>query len=1600
MGWIKNLNREQGVTELERVVAGLEHASTLAPVVQLWWLSGAVIEALQEQKLEPALSLNMVLGQIDRQIKSLIDEGELALAKQPPLDLIKNLLYFAALAEPGGERVDAVKSAFKLDHALPKEEEIEAARAGISGRNVEVMQAVTGALKEDLATIKDSLDLFVRSEQRETAALQPLADNLKRVGDTLGMLGFGHARKLVMEQFHSTEDMVQGSRPVDDAALMDIAGALLYVDSSLSGDTQQQLEEGGDEAAAGVQLPQAEIQQIHTAVLDEASKSLAESKEAITNYLEDSDESEPMTAVPQLLQQVQGALQVMNQPRAATMLLQATRYVEQQLIDVDELPVNDDQAALAEAIAGIELYMEGLAANRPHSNLLDAVEGRLTLLGCEEVALNESESTASTDAELRAEFSADVVSDDAPESAGLDEVSESLEESQLPEVICGEPIGTLRTEVTQTEESADFEFSDELDDEILDIFVEEAEEEYADIKVHLPRWLANPEDEESLTIIRRSFHTLKGSGRLVGANLVGEFAWSMENMLNRVIDNSVELSPTMSRLLESALDALPELLVQIKEGIKPHSDIKGLMAQAAAMSQPGEVEIPPLAAVPLEPALGHVEDEVAEAVPALKLEAESEPEPQSEAMDPVLYGIFRKESEGHFAEIHRFVDSARGGETALSESLARALHTLHGSAHMANANSIAELTGRMEQCVNAMMEAGVRADPSLLTLLEGVVTRTESILHLLDQADPEIPDYSDLLSRIDATQTSIEERQAEPVQKSDEEQSALSTAGEAAQVIELPTTQEQAFVEHLAEDEPDAELLSVFLEEGDEILESSDEIIQSWRSDPESRESVAALQRELHTLKGGARMAGLSSIGDLSHGLESLLTAIAEGQLIGTVAAVDLVQRALDRLHQMLSMAHRSERAEAADELLLQLEQMRRGVPNGAPQPELVGESVPNEELEAAPEESDLQLAAIEAPSEPVEADDQEAAVAAEAVSGDEAKRSQHEVVRVRADLLDDLVNYAGEASIYRSRLEQQVGTLGFNLQEMTQTAQRLQAQLRQIDLETEAQILSRHEQIALDQNAEFDPLEMDRYTHMQELSRALSETANDMVSIQNLLESSTRESETLLLQQSRVNTELQEGLMRSRMLPFSGLITRLRRLMRQTADTVGRDVGLFVRGAELELDRKVLDRIVAPLEHMLRNAIAHGIESPQQRQALGKSADGRVEISLAREGAEIVLSMKDDGCGIDVSQVREKAIERGLMRADSELDDHTIIQFILTSGFSTAQEVTQVAGRGVGMDVVNSEIKQLGGSLEIDSTQGEGSEFTIRMPLTLSVNRAIMVQNGEDIFAIPLTAVEGVTRISGKDMQRYQEDASLGYEYGGRTYFVTPLASLLGLASQKQHDEGRMYPMLLVRSGNVRVAVQIENLQGSREIVVKSVGPQIGGVPGVSGATILGDGRVVLILDIGAMTRQHQFDMEIDSSAAMAAAMAMSESDETLVMVVDDSITIRKVTSRLLERNQMNVFTAKDGVDAVAQLQERIPDVFLLDVEMPRMDGFELATFIRSEPQLKHIPIIMITSRTGEKHRARAFEIGVNRYLGKPYKEQELVENIREVLELDHESA
>ncbi len=828
----------------------------------------------------------------------------------------------------------------------------------------------------------------------------------------------------------------------------------------------------------------------------------------------------------------------------------------------------------------------------------------------------------------------------------------------------------------------------------------------------------------------------------------------------------------------------------------------------------------------------------------------------------------------------------------------------------------------------------------------------------------------------------------------------------------------------------DAELMAIFAEEANELLEAIDRAVSAWQTHLDQTEATSDLQRLLHTLKGSARMARVPRIGDASHELETYISAVDQRRGPASAESVAVVRHAVDVIQGMAERVAAGERPAPADELIALLRAARSTI--------VRGEDPSIEQLRATPAqaaaedgEATVDESAVDAvapgPADTGETivaaddrdDDAEDAEEEQPVAGDgarapadasttwaaqlfwqphedqgSARRQSEEVARVAVENLDQMLNEGGEISIFRSRLERENTALRFQLDEMQQLIARIGEQLRKLNLETETAILARHQgqrdSASLEDRygGEFDPLELDRYTHAQELSRALSEGLDDLSSLYGLMEQSVHESDSLLLQQARVNTSLQQRLMGTLMVPFSRQASRLQRVVRQTAAEYQRDVRLQVRGESHELDRNVLQRMIAPLEHLLRNAVVHGIEAPEQRARAGKPENGLIDLQLWRDGSQLVIELRDDGRGIDLVAIRKKAESRRMLTPGQAVSDEVLAGLIFERGFTTADRLTQSAGRGVGMDVVNAEIKQLGGTIQMDSVPGQGARFEIRLPLSLAISQTLLVRTGDESFAIPLRSIEGITRIERTELQTLFEDEYARFSYGGYSYVPGYLGDLVGLPRPDPAGLPEHVSLLLVRAGDQRSAIAVDAAIGGREVVMKPVGPQVSTVAGVNGATILADGQVVLILEVGALLAEQARHRLSSTEPATP-----RDDSRPLVLVVDDSITVRRVSERLLTRNGYRVALARDGMDALAKLQVEPPAVVLLDIEMPRLDGFEVATYVRNAERLSDVPIIMLTSRSGEKHRQRARQIGVNRYLIKPYQEDGLLREIRTLI-------
>lgn len=1806
LAFLRNVEADQGLHRMRDALAAIERIAPSQASQTFWWACVGFVDSLITRGVEADFHVKQLLARVDLQMRRLM-EGSPQVAER----LLRDALYFVAKSQALEGRAAEVRETFGLDRYLP-------GRGMLDPEALARMRPVLDALQTGLKAARDSWHAYVdgndaQQEQFQTqlARMQPQAKMLESSGlmpllDELAAAAIaavgreGEAREQMNLEVASTLLFMQNGVDQED---------VLHADFAVRAEGQRTrlraLIEGREMPANVVETSsQREAERdmlVHMA--QEVGQNLRQMEEALDAFFRDVNEREALASLPDLAQQAQGALTMLELPDAASLLAAATATA--QSFAGDGYPDEATQQRLATAFSSLGLFVESYCAGRADAAGVlrpaliefgvieaesmndgafdDTVEAglparkaavragyldwrdqpdaatkkkyldTLTELGRDAELIDDATLKQQTRAALDASrdaaeaplaLDADIAVLTAlalpervaaeirpvPEGAeplawemsapAVAEPIEVLPVVDTPEfstiVEIAQPAPTTETAIAEPAAASDPDPSpagdalvaaipEGVELELLEIFLEEANEVLAAMGEASDACQSNPDDQASQTIIRRGFHTLKGSGRMVGLNELGETAWRLEQLMNGWLAEKKSASSELLRLIGRArgvfqdwvgalqanqpvalpvsallaavdrvaqgqpLDAVP--VAAAAEHLAPAPAATGawrpetavetdVAAEAAAEPETGaaiaaegpetglaveaEPEWQPLPLIEAEPAAGHddaiiaqeqneladeaaVEMAAAEAAVAQADDAPPEAavpsettaldvgalieyavapaaaesaEPtglenadlpctaarvESDATDEIcigsislstgLYEIFMAEAHQRLAVLQEEAERhAELANSTVSEHARRAVHTLGGIAGTAGIAVLSELSQALEQYWNRFVQ--VPLPPAHLSLVQDTVARLHEMIATIESEHLPEPAH-DLIAALGE----LEDEQAMPAAESgftlvaETASQATETPAEAAvdeasasapsgllDVSALvpdfkPAVAVPVFERREVADEIDQQLLPIFLEEAEVLVPDASAQLRAWRAAPGEAAARDALQRNLHTIKGSARMVGAMRLGELTHVMESRVIAVIEGHLGASADVFDTLEAQLDRL------------ADAVEHLKL-------------------GDLAPLAEEAAAP---------LQAPIEPVLADAGAAPAAAVTMSdplepAQPATRDSNALtLRVRADWVDRMVNQAGEVAIARSRIESEVFAFKRHVNELSEALVRLRGHIREVEIQAESQMQATFQ--AQEGGDEFDPLEFDRFTRFQEVTRFLAESVNDISTVQHILLARLGEADAALIQQMRLNRELQQDLLRVRMVPLYSVAERLYRTVRQTARDVDKRAQLDIQGGELEIDRSVLEKVTAPLEHLLRNALAHGIESAAARRAAGKAEFGEIVLSARQSGNEMVLTVKDDGAGLNYGRIREKAEASGLLLPGVEPTESLLAQMIFAAGFSTAETVSQVAGRGVGMDVVKSEISALGGRIDITSSPGAGTCFNIYLPLTLAMTQAVMIQAARHDYALPTPLVQQVLELKPQELEKAMAAGEVVWR--GARYPFSYLPHLLG-DTGAVHEVQRYNPVVLLASGTSQAAVLVDAIEGTREIVVKNIGPQVARITGVAGATVRGDGRVILILNpVPLALRWASLPRTAVERAAPAEAVEVSAVlQPPLVLVVDDSLTVRKITTRLLTREGFRVDSAKDGVDALERMHDLIPDVVLLDVEMPRMDGFELARVMRNDERLKSVPIIMITSRTADKHRNHAMEIGVNVYLGKPYQEQQLLDSIAEQLE------
>ena len=1535
LAWLRDTGSERGLQQMQIAMDCIDRiAQQLSTPRGLWWTAVGFIDALIFTKDAAWLAAaKPLVNRLDTLMRDLANDIEMRDAA-----VFRELLYAVATCDISTRRIGEIKQLYRLDSQFP-----EPAVAGLLEYDLESLQPALNDMRARLDVAKGA---WVQYTSGDPKGLALLRDVSKKLHEKASELGNQHlVRLLDVVVFVATR--LPEKHPRQQYMIVEMVAMALMIEHILDTfttpltDLDQQvtimagwlLDAARGKSKRGEPPPglrsdltqQISDVQLRAQIAKEIEVNLQRIEQALELVVREPGKRASLGQIPMLIKQIHGALVMLCYTRADTLLSVCSRLI------VDCVSAGAENAArdldrVAEGLSSLQLYVEPMLRGRPPAD--HVIEAFLAAAeSFDKKSVHAVQPAADSRKPPRTPFSAAETVPALPSGtpAALDALAAAVashlptrEAEVRPALDVNEPISVINRRTTK---------------ELLGVFLDEARQMLGEIQEMLPACQEQPHDFKALTAIRRAFHTLKGSGRMVGLNDLAEVAWELEQLLNQALERDAPVTLELRDLIERAhkafsswiselvaharADVHGEALIatarELKETMQPAVSIPDFTADVRAFQGGASVGVEQSTAPAEVPAVEPPAEPVA--VPA------AEPPPAEVAIGELripqtLYDVFMKEANEHLATLDReFAAWHERGPSALAHEFTRAAHTLASISRTTGLVPVAELAGALE---NWLPYAPRVTEPVQIEPVQATLAKLSEMIANVARGQPPQPGVDEIEGLLDLST----ELAAAPAQMDDYARSGMQSE---AHVIGSAIASARRREQRIIQDDIDATLLPVFLEEAATLLPVIAADLRAWKAAPANYEYCHALQRSLHTLKGSARMVGAMRLGELTHLLETRVQVALKSEAVAP-STFDEFEVEMDRL------------GAGVDRLL-----------RPTPEPE-----------EAQP--------AAKAAAEPV----------AENQPG-----SPLPMLRVQAATLDRMVNESGEITIARSRMEGELRIIRQSMRELGESVLRLRSQLREVELQADSQMQSRAP-AAAELDRRFDPLEFDRFTRLQELTRMMAESLHDVTAVQQNLLKNIGEADAAIVQQSRVSRDLQQELMRLRTMPFSTLSERLYRILRQTARELGKKANLDIEGGQIELDRSVLEKISAPLEHLLRNAITHGLEMPAARVAAGKPEIGEIKITLRQEGNELALLFSDDGAGIDLVKLRTKAIAAGMLGGNETVADTEALRFIFAAGVSTTDAVTQLAGRGVGLDVVRNAIASIGGRVEVTTRPHQDTTFTLFLPLTLAVTQALLVRAGSRTFAISSSMVERVVKVRAEALAGHYAQGAV--TVGDTAYPLHYIGRLLAEAAGPPAFAGHS-SVLLLRSGMQRIALHVDEYLKNQEIVIKHIGPQLARLAGVAGATVLGDGSIIMILNPVVLSQRTGIEMSVPAPAAPEPAAAPA------VMVVDDSMTVRNITGALLEREGYRVTTAKDGVDALEKLQDALPDVMLLDIEMPRMDGFELATKLRANARTRDIAIIMITSRTAGKHRRQAAQLGVDAFLGKPYQEAGLLMQIKATL-------
>jgi len=1101
-----------------------------------------------------------------------------------------------------------------------------------------------------------------------------------------------------------------------------------------------------------------------------------------------------------------------------------------------------------------------------------------------------------------------------------------------------------------------------VDKDILMDFQEEVEEYLPEIRNHLGKLEADPSTEEPLPELHRLFHSIKGAAAMVGFEELRRTAAATEQHIEDVQEGQATMSAEKAR----------------EWGASANEIEVGLSAALAALDQSPEEDLP-AAQAPVEA------PEATEAV------AEEPAFTEDEALSEELLEVFQEEAGEHLEVVGEKLRELEKdpAQPECVQEIRRAVHTIKGAAGVVGLMTASRVAHRSEDLLDDLYEQGRTVTPEILALLFSTADVLVDLAAGHTQGDEMAARVAELFNGYDAAMEassadveSLADAVAEPPEAAEEEPSIAAVEAEAEEPTEPETEQQEAAASTDAA--LSDELLETFREESDEHLATVNEHLRALQTDPQQRERVQEIRRSIHTIKGAAGVVGLQSASRLAHSCEDLLDRLYEGDTAPTPVGLDLLFATTDTLDDIAhGRASGPELEQRIDQLCEGFERQSAATPTEP----VAAEPIPAVE-EPKPEATPTPKPTAAAPAKP-------ALPQPEPPTSKPERSTQY--VRVSLDRIEELIKLVSELMVNRSALDQhythytrEVGEMGLSVDRLRRLTSKLETeytvgQLLDASGAQRSRIPTMTPDAMTSSTKEFDELEFDRYTDFHLISRDLTETSVDLGSANTQLRGVAGDLHASILRVNRLSSDVQDRLMRLSMSPVSSIESRLHRTVRVTAGKRNKLVDFRLEGSDVELDKGILEDVVAPLEHLLRNAVDHGIETPEERTAAGKPERGIITIRALLEGTQVSIEVRDDGRGLDPEKLRTKAVESGRYSgAEAQrMTDRELYSLLFQPGFTTAEEVSDISGRGVGLDIVRSTVLGLNGAIITDSEKGFGVTFTIRLPTTLAVTRVLMVESNGHNFAVPAHSVNQVLRVEPSQFRRSGGKRILEHE--GRTLDVVRLAEALDLDGEPNQPDEKV-PVLAVEAGDRIFALVVDQMQDAREIVVKTLGGLLRHVEGISGATTMGDGSVVLILNPAELKEPTGPRLKRDETQAKR---------KTTVLVVDDSLSVRRVLTNLLGASGFETLVAKDGAEALELLEttRHAPDAMLFDVEMPRMDGYELVSAVRGQERFTTTPIVMLTSRAGEKHRAKAFQLGATDYLVKPFQQDKLLGTLERVI-------